>query len=144
MSRSDLIFDGFQYTHAVVIGFDKNGKLLWDNSFEINDVKTYDLEQFVKIYPHDKSISLLYLFENEIRNKIISNSDVLEGKSFNDIKMKFKDDQVKDKETETSKLDYWYDRHFFAYGVQQVHNLREPSVPSTRKVFFVNKITINK
>jgi hypothetical protein len=144
MSRSDLIFDGFQYTHAVVIGFDKNGKLLWDNSFEINDVKTFDLEQFVKIYPQEKSISLLYLFENEIRNKIISNSDVLEGKSFDDIKMKFKDDQVKDKETETSKLDYWYDRHFFAYGVQQVHNLSEPSVPSTRKVFFVNKITINK
>lgn len=143
MSRSDLIFDGFQYTHAVVIGFDKNGKLIWDNSFQINDVKTFDLEQFVKIYPQEKSISLLYLFENEIRNKIINDSEVLEGKTF-EMKMKFKDDQVKDKETETSKLDYWYGRHFFAYGVQQVHNQREPGVQSTRKVFFVNKITIKK
>lgn len=143
MSRSDLIFDGFQYTHAVVIGFDKNGKLLWDNSFQINDLKTYELEQFVKIYPQEKSISLLYLFENEIRNKIIRDSEVLEGKTY-EMKLKFKEDQVKDKETETSKLDYWYDRHFFAYGVQQVHNLREPGVKSTRKVFFVNKITLNK
>jgi hypothetical protein len=143
MNRSDLIFDGFQYTHAVVIGFDKNGKLMWDNSFQINDVKTYDLEQFVKIYPQEKSISLLYLFENEIRNKIIRDSEVLEGKTF-EMKMKYKDDQVKDKETETSKLDYWYGRYFYAYGVQQVHNLREPNVQSTRKVFFVNKITNNK
>jgi hypothetical protein len=72
------IFDGFQYTHAVVIGFDQNGKLMWDNSFEINDVKTFSLEKFVKIYPEEDRIILLYLFENIIRSKIISGSDVLE------------------------------------------------------------------
>ncbi|MBK5279069.1 MAG: hypothetical protein JJE09_09435 [Bacteroidia bacterium] len=143
-SRSDLIFDGYQYTHAVVIGFDKNGKLLWDNSFEINDVKTYELEQFVKIIPQDKNIALLYLYENEIRSKIISGSEMQEGKSIDVVKMKFSDDQVKNKETETSKLDYWYGRNFFAYGVQKVHNLREPSVPAERKVFFVNKISFRK
>ncbi|MEK6782733.1 MAG: hypothetical protein AABY93_13615 [Bacteroidota bacterium] len=143
-TRTDLIFDGYQYTHAVVIGFDKNGNLLWDNSFEINDVKTFDLEQFVKIYPLDNRIALLYLFENAIRNKIISGAEVLEGKSVDEMKLKFIDDQVKKRETEFSKLDYWYGRNFFAYGVQKVHNLREPHIETLRNVFFVNKITFIK
>ena len=142
--RNDLVFDGYQYTHAVVIGFDKNGKLIWDNSFEINDVKSFELEQFAKIHPQDDRIILLYLYQNAIRSKIISGAEVLEGKSLDEMKLKYKDDEVRERETETSKLDYWYDNHFFAYGVQKVHNLREPSVPSTRKVFFVNKITCTK
>lgn len=142
--RNDLVFDGYQYTHAVVIGFDKNGKLIWDNSFEINDVKSFELEQFAKIYPQDDRIILLYLYQNAIRSKIISGAEVLEGKSLDEMKLKFKDDEVKERETETSKLDYWYGNHFFAFGVQKVHNIREPGIPSVRKVFFVNKITTTK
>lgn len=138
------LFDGYHYTHAVVVGFDKNGKLLWDNSFEINDVKSPTLEQFVKVYPEDNRIALLYLYENSIRSKIISGSEILEGKTLDEMKLKFEDDKVKDKETETSKLDYWYGNCFFAFGVQQVRNMREPNVPTMRKVFFINKITYTK
>lgn len=139
--RGDLVFDGFQYTHAVVIGFDKAGNLLWDNSFEINDVKVMKLDQYVKIQAQDNRIVLLYLFENTIRSKIISNAQVLEGKTFDDMKMKFSDDFVKNRDTETSKLDYWYKDNFFAYGVQRVHNQREGTVGMYRKVFFINKIS---
>lgn len=138
------VFDGYQYTHAVVIGFDKNGKLIWDNSFEINDVKTITLEQYVKIYPQNDRIILLYTYENTIRSKIISGSDILEGKSLDEMKLKFEGDQVKEKETERSKLDYWYGNNFIAYGVQRVHNVQNISVPSDRKVFFINKITHSK
>ncbi len=37
--QSDLVFDGFRYTHAIVIGLDANAKLTWDNSFETNGLK---------------------------------------------------------------------------------------------------------
>src|SRR5690606_10455418 len=76
--RGDQIFDGYRYTHAVVIGFDKDGKLLWDNSFEINDVKTFTLEQFVRLEVQGDRIVLLYLFDNQIRTKIIQNNTVIE------------------------------------------------------------------
>ncbi len=142
--RNDLVFDGYQYTHAVVIGFDKNGKLLWDNSFEINDAKAFRLDQFVNIYPQDDRIMLLYLYENKIRSKIISGSNVLEGKSIDPIKMKFESDVTKDKETETSSLDYWYGNNFFASGVQKINNTQETTVTFNRKVFFVNKVTCPK
>ncbi|HKZ37537.1 MAG TPA: hypothetical protein VJ184_07810 [Chryseolinea sp.] len=135
--RGGRIFDGYVYTHAVVMGFDKNGKLLWDNSFEINDVKTFTLEQFVKLEVQEDRIALLYLFENELRTKIIQNDEVLEGKTFEPIKTKLENEIVKKEETEISKLDYWYQDFFYAYGIQEITN------PGTgkRRVFFINKIS---
>lgn len=139
--RGEMIFDGYRYTHAAVIGFDKRGKLLWDNSFEINDVKTLHLEQFVKIVHDGNRLILLYLFDNTIRSKIIKDGDIIEGKTYDALKMQFSEDMVNPKDTEKSKLDYWYDDVFFATGIQTIKNLRESGITLTRKVFFINKIT---
>lgn len=135
------ILIGYQYTHAVVIGFDEKGKLLWDNSFEINDLMTRNLDQYVKIQPHKDQIVLQYVFQNEIRSKIIKDSKIIEGSTTNDVKLRFKDDIIKEANYETTKLDYWYDGRLFVYGIQQIKNFREISVDATRKVFFVNKIS---
>jgi hypothetical protein len=140
--RGDQIFDGYRYTHAVIIGFDKDGNLLWDNSFEINDVKSFVLEQFVKLEVNADKIVLLYLYENEIRTKIIQGDKVLEGKSIDPIKTLYESDMIaKDsRETrETRKLDYWYHDYFYAYGVQNIINVTQSDSPK-RRVFFVNKV----
>jgi hypothetical protein len=137
--RDGLIFDGYNYTHAVVIGFDKGGKLLWDNSFEINDVRSMQLEQFIKIQPEEDRVVLLYLFENALRSKIIKGSEVLEGKT-TDILHSEGPEKVKAKNIENSKLDYWYDHYFFAFGNQAAQSGKgfEANKP---KIFFINKIT---
>jgi hypothetical protein len=134
--RDGRIFDGYRYTHAVVMGFDRNGRLLWDNSFEINDVKTFSLEQFVKLEIQQDRIALLYLFENELRSKIIKGNEVLEGKTFEPIRPLSGDEVVKNERTD-SKLDYWYHHYFFAHGVQEIAD------PKTgkRRVFYINKIS---
>ena len=137
--RDGRIFDGYHYTHAVVMGFDRNGKLLWDNSFEINDVKTYTLEQFVKLEVQGDRIALLYLFDNELRTKIIQNDQVLEGKTIETIKTNFGSDVVRKEETSMSRLEYWYKDNFYAYGVQEIANAER----GKRRVFFINKITCN-
>jgi len=140
MSRGDLVFDGFQYTHAVVVGFDKTGRLIWDNSFEINDVRTFQLKQYVKIAPDNERIVLLYLFENVIRSKIIKEKEIVEGKTFDELKMKFMDDVVKARDTESSDLEHWYGSVFYASGIQQVRNAHSSGVQLNRRVYFVNKI----
>lgn len=138
LMRGDRVFDGYQYTHAIVIGFDAQSKLKWDNSFEINDVKTFDLQQYVKIAPSETQISLLYFHDNLIRSKIIKDNQVLEGKTADPLKSKFETDLIKKNDTRTSKLDYWYPRHFFASGIQKVRNQHIDGL--YRKVFFINKI----
>ncbi len=138
--RNDMIFDGYQYTHAVVIGFTKNGKLLWDNSFEINDIKSFHLEQFVKIHPEENRIVLLYLFQNVIRSKIIDGDKVLEGKTDEELKTQSKDSLIEIENTELAKLEYWYNKNFYVWGVQNVKNL-SPQKADPRKVFFITKVT---
>lgn len=131
------IFDGYRYTHAVVIGFDKNGTVIWDNSFEINDVKTYTLEQFVKLETLPDKISLLYVYDNELRSKIIKGSEVIEGKTAEPIKTKLKNEVVKKEGADNTKLEYWYKGYFYAYGVQEIAHADY----GKRWVFFINKVS---
>jgi hypothetical protein len=138
--RGERIFDGYRYTHASIIGFDQNGKLKWDNAFEMNDIKTFTLSQYVKLAPANDRLGMLYLFENELRSKTIQRNQVLEGKSTKALKSKFDADIIKEKETESSALEYWHDSYFFAYGIQYVHNREDGKNGTGRRVLFINKL----
>lgn len=140
MIQNGRIFDGYHYTHAVVMCFDANGNLLWDNSFEINDVRTFALEQFVKLEVQDDKIALLYLYDNEIRTKIIQGDQVLEGKTSDPIRTLNETEFVKKDFGEKSKLEYWYDGHLYAYGVQDIVNVNPKNI-GKRRVFYINKVT---
>jgi hypothetical protein len=134
--RNGRIFDGYYYTHAVVMGFDKNGEVIWDNSFEINDVRTFTLEQFVKLQIQDDHIVLLYLYDNQLRSKIIKGNKVLEGKNIAPINGE-RPAVADDDGIAANKLEHWYESCFFASGTQDV-----PLPQGGRaKVFYVNKIT---
>ncbi|MDL5049277.1 hypothetical protein QQ054_25000 [Oscillatoria amoena NRMC-F 0135] len=131
------VFDGYRYTHAILIGFNKQGKLQWDNSFEINDVKSFTLDQFVKMDARNDRIALLYLFDNRIRTKLIQGNKVLEGKNYKPLQLDFQDEE--DENIDIKKLEYWYEGAFLAYGVE-----RPPSRSMSRsrqRVFFLNKVS---
>ena len=136
----NTFFEGYKYTHAVVFGFDRRGRLLWDNSFEINDIESYTLDQYVHISSTDEEMALLYLFENEIRTKVIRGNEVLEGKTFNELKLTFEDDVLSNSESEYGGLERWYGGNLFAYGVQKIKNLKDDGVRLNREVFFINKL----
>ncbi|MCI0751412.1 MAG: hypothetical protein L0Y35_06205, partial [Flammeovirgaceae bacterium] len=136
------IFDGYRYTHAVLLGFDQSGHLNWDNSFEINDVKTFNLEQFVKIGSKGDTLSLLYVFENEIRSKLINKNQVVEGKTLNPLKVNTSLDRVGEGTTTMSKLDYWYSPYLVAYGTQLIESIVPGSGVTKRRVFFINKLRV--
>jgi len=133
-------FLGYKYTHAVIIAFDSEGKLVYDNSFEINDVLSFRLDQIVSINVQDNRVILLYTYENIIRSKIIEGDEVLEGKAFNEIELAFESDIVGNNNSEVGGLKKWYGDYFFAYGVQKIKNLRANGFVINREVFYVNKI----
>ncbi len=139
-SSRGMAFEGYKYTHAVVFGFDRRGRLLWDNSFEINDVISYNLDQYVHISVTDDELALIYMYENEIRTKVIEGNEVLEGKTFNELKLSFEDDVVSNHENEYGGLEKWYDGNLFVYGVQKIKNIKDDGVKLSREVFFINKI----
>lgn len=136
----NAVFDGYQYTHAIIIGFDELGKLMWDNSFEINDVRTFTLEQFVKMDVQNDKIALLYLYKDKIRSKIIQNNKVLEGKVYNQLNLDFEETHSPE-DVNINRLDYWYHDNFLIYGTQSIPHTRFSRAP--RQAFYVNKLRYN-
>jgi hypothetical protein len=133
------VFDGYQYTHATLIKFDKNGEFVWDRSFT--------MYPFRKPYFVKKFISAKYL-DNEFR-MLFSDGDRISFKSFNDngkvvnenysevIPTTFDGDKTK---LVNSDIKYWYDNFFLAYGISVIKNKDADKAKRKRKVFFVSKV----
>ncbi len=136
-------FDGYKYTHAVLMGFDDNGKLLWDNSFEISDLKTFQLKTHVHVGFSGEQIVMLYLYDQKLQVKIIKESEIIEGKFSEALKLKYENDEMKSNSEDLEGLEKWYRNTFYAYGVNRVKNLKDDNIQLNRKVFFINKIVVD-
>jgi hypothetical protein len=139
---NDRIFDGYQYTHAVVCGFDKNGNLLWDNSFEINDYVSYDLNEAVQVNVEKDRIVLAYPQDGNINTKVIKGNNILKDKENYKILTNFEHDKVTN--SEPAKVAQWYDQYFLVWGEQTISNYKDSGVSKVREVFYMNKITYLK
>ncbi len=137
-------FLGYKYTHAVVVGFDRNCNIIWDNTFRIEDIQSYTLSENVKVSTADDQIILMYLQENEIRSKVINGNEIIEGRTFNPVRLTFDADELKTKDPQVEGLENWYDNTLFAYGEQSIKNESGQAGKIDRKVFYLNKIKFDK
>ena len=133
-------FLGYKYTHAIVVAFDKTGNIIWDNNFAIDDVVTYSLDEFVTVNTYEDKIVLMYLDENEIRTKVISGNEIIEGKTINPVRLTYENDELRSKDPEVEGLDEWYGNTLYAYGEQRIYNGIRESGETNRRIFYINKI----
>ena len=134
-------FLGYKYTHAIVVAFDNQGKILWDHSFKIKGKLSYSLDKFVSVSSFQNKIVLMYLDENEIRSKVVEGDKVVEGHTFNPVKLSSTADEVRGRDPDFEGLDQWYDRCFYAYGIHDVYRESKSGNTSySRQVFYINKI----
>lgn len=139
-ARFNPSFMGYQYTHAIMVAFDRNGNILWDNSFEINDIETFVLDEFVAVSSYEDKTVLMYLEENTIRSKVVQGNEIYEGKTFNPVRLAFESDEVKSRNPEVEGLKVWYDETLYAYGEQRIRNEMGAGGKYSRWVFYINKI----
>lgn len=134
------IFDGYQYNHAFIAKFHPDGKLLWDESFELTpSYKPMKVKEFlqVKNQPQD-IIKLTYASNNEIVTKVLSiDGQVIEKSNSEPIELTYENDDAK---RTASNLDYWYSDYFIAHGSQKIKNKVDEEVDKKRFVFFISKI----
>ncbi len=136
-------FLGYKYTHAIVVAFDRAGNIIWDNSFEIDDVSTYTLSEFVTVDTYKDQVVLMYLDENEIRSKVIKGNEIVEGKTINPVRLSYANDELKSKDPDVEGLVEWYGNTLFAYGEQRIYNGIKASGETNRRIFYINKIEYN-
>ncbi len=132
-------YDGFRYTHAFICGFDRQGKLLWDNCFPIKELLSKDLTEMVQVSHQNDRIVLAYPNDGEITTEVIQESKVLKATE----KFKLQTNSENEKVTFSAQdnLMAWFDRHFLAFGFQKIAPTKNATVQ--REVFYMNKLTYN-
>lgn len=128
--------EGYRYTHAIVCGFDKNGRFKWDNCISIKDLTSFDLQEMVQVTPVDDYFILAYPQDGSIHTEVIRRDKVVvESEKF---KIESKSESEKVLNNEDAYLSPWYGQYFLAYGMQR---LGTSMVGGGRDVFYVNKLT---
>ena len=130
-------YDGFRYTHAFICGFDREGKLLWDNCFPIKELLSKDLTEMVQVSQQGDRTVLAYPNDGEITTEVIRESKVVKATE----KFKLQTNAENEKVTFSAQdnLMAWYDRHFLACGFQKIAPTRNTAIQ--REVFYLNKLT---
>ena len=133
-------YEGFRYTHAFICGFDKQGKLLWDNCFPIKELLSSDLTEMVQVSQQSDRIVLAYPSDGEITTEVIQGSKILKETE----KFKLKTNAENEKVTFSAQdnLMAWYGRHFLACGFQKIAAIKNTAIQ--REVFYLNKLTYSE
>ncbi|MDB5235264.1 MAG: hypothetical protein JWR44_2257 [Hymenobacter sp.] len=137
---SSRVFDGYQTTHALVCGFDRGGNLIWDNTFVVNNLRRFNLEEAVRLQPlPDGRLVLAYLDEDKLRYKVINRAE----SSANDFQVPLKTNTAAtegstERATDTFQADLlpWFGSRFVATGYQRVR----VEHGKDREVFFMNTV----
>lgn len=135
------VFDGYQYTHAMIAKFNKEGEMLWSQVFKMYLwYKPFVARTFIRIAAQEQnSIQLVYADGKNIYSKSFSfDGEILYDKTSNPINTDNENDKVKQS---YSNISYWYDKYFLSYGVQSIKNKVDDDVKRKRTVLFLNKVS---
>lgn len=128
------VFDGFQYTHFFVMGFNDNGDIIWSNSEPMDiDDKPYSIVHYLSVNQNPPYLQTLYSTWNTIYSFNFKNGIEI---SKNEKKLVNDDEKLL---SSTNKNRYWYNNTFLAYGVQKIKNKEDKA---KREIFFIEKIQI--
>lgn len=144
--QTESVFAGYQYTHGVITAFDKEGKLLWDNCFELNN-RSFRLQRRIKVKIEGERIKMLYVSGRSVGSKVIVGNKIIEEESITDTKTNSETEKLK---WSTSNVEYWYDDYFLMWGKQKVKEkdnkkakkLRAKGQKKKRRIFYVNKLKL--
>jgi len=137
-------FLGYKYTHAIVVAFNSKGEIIWDNSFETNDITSYNLQESVAVNVQGDKAVVMYLDNNEIRSKVVDGNEAVEGKTYNPVRLLYPGDKLRSRDSDIKGVNNWYDNYLYSYGVQRIKNKNFPRKERKRKVFYINKIEFDE
>lgn len=128
----------FDYKHAVVLGFNKEGQLLWDNSFNFIDgtESSFPIEQAQVATWNDSS--LIIQMDEDVENlmfKVSALSEYQEEPDTLEIPIPIPGDEIYD--SEYGGILYWHDQSFISSGIRKIKNKQNRQ--NDRHIFFLAK-----
>ncbi|MEQ8926397.1 MAG: hypothetical protein RLO81_11320 [Fulvivirga sp.] len=127
----------FEYLESIVVGLNKSGDVIWDNSLKIKEVETYALDQIVQVAEHDRQLSMLYRAEETINFKTVQQSETIE-EGEEPLKLKNEGEKIVHTYRGAGRSEYWYDNNFIVWGYHKIDS--EVETLDRRNVLYINKV----
>lgn len=141
VTTSYQVFDGYQYSHAVIAGFVQTGKMLWNNSFEMwVDRKPMYVKQFITTSINQDNITLMFATGSSIKAATYKNGKEVISRVVDYIDIK---DDEKVSYTYDSNISYWYDNNYISWGYQRIITPKKGR-DDKEYVHYINKIIFGK
>lgn len=134
--------DNVKYLETVAIAFDPQGKLAWDHSIVLDEIKRPVLEQVSDFYTGDGSLHFIYKKESELKISSISLEEGTAVETTEKIKLMEPSEDVRSEKEFEDGVRYWYGNNFYVWGY---HTVRNPDKKENRvrDVFYINKVVVN-
>ncbi len=127
----------YDYKQAFVCVFDLDGRLLWDNSISLEDIRTINPNLYLACSVMGEQNQLLYLEKGMLFYKNTQKSAASDSVFKQTLMPESPNDRVYDRQGEV--FTNWYGNKYLYYGTQQIRNTEKQT---RRKVFFISSLRI--
>jgi hypothetical protein len=130
------VYNQFNYSHTFIGEFDLAGNMVWNNSINLKNVSTRQLNDITQLTKIDRGYMLAYPDDGIIRTSIInSDNEVLPMQNYD---LKTIESQSKIIDVNSSNLFAWYGQTFLVYGDKRINTGTEYG---TKDVFYLRKLS---
>ena len=127
-------------SETVVISFDAQGKVNWDYSIKLDEVKMPGVEQVADFNLHNGRVNFLYKKESELKIKTISLDENAVNEEAATIRLTEAADVVRSEKEYEGGVRHWIGDSFYVWGYQTIRNATKED--KVRDVFYVNKVVV--
>lgn len=136
------VFDGYQYSHAVVLGLDDEGNKLYDHCFSMYlSHKPFSVVLNLRIVEKENILKMFYSTGSVLKAAYVEGGEISE-KEFGAIVADIEGDKVR--WTGYTNSSYWYENYYVVHGMQRIKNKENDAVEKKRTIFFLSKISFEE
>jgi hypothetical protein len=153
-TQTVTVFDGYKFLGAMVMAFDLEGNMVWENGFKIADgpLSFSTSRKFDFYETEDDGIKVVYNNAGSIFSKVIYDDKVESEVELMKVKTATNAKKVKNLDsryTEVNGTEYWYDNFYLAFGMQKITSDakakdRAKDEKKNKTIFYLNKIEIEE
>lgn len=128
-------------SQASLVSFDPQGKVRWDESVKIEDVRMGGVDQVSDFYAEDDKLVFVYKKESDIRVKTIMLGTDKMDEATAPIRTGSAGDAIRTEKEYEGGVRQWMDNVFYVWGYHTIRNTS--SDDRVRDVFYINKLVVN-
>jgi hypothetical protein len=132
----------YHYKNAMLVALDKQGNIIWDNSYEYKDVEKLFLAPQTAFTVVDDSMSMVRIEKDVFQYKMLKNSE--KNMEIQTSKTNTIFGEAKPTEDTEPEILAWHQQYFIAYGTERLKYFDKEKGATSREVFYISKFYCKK